>query len=382
MGRGEQDLRARLQQLPGIGVENVRVAPHLVDRPETRLGDRLPVGADRHEDQVVDDVDPTDGVALRHALVGVHLAHLDGRDVAVPGQAGRRLAHRPPPVGRRRGHLDLRRREDEIGLADLPARRIGDGGLRVRPGRLATRRTVVGPRRDGRDLLRAQRDIALVVLDTDVLFDIPGRHHVGLADAAGAVLHGPRPWTRLLVGEERHRSHRLGAMALLATPLEDRRDVRGVGHPVLGPLGSERRRSEHHRGADGRRGPKHGPRFPRDRHRHHESLLNRTPKTRRGTTERLHPNRAADGFQRNPARRPRSRPSTARNAGDSGSTGVSGAHRGYSPLTMRVKSMCEPTRPCTPTCRATSRPSRSMFAARARMLSFAVGRSALGRAGE
>ena len=268
---GKRDLRARLQQLAGVGVEDVGVAPHLVDGPEAGLLDRPPVGADGQHDEVVDDVEPADGVALGRSLVGAQLAHLDGRDVAVPGEAGLRLAHRPPPVGGRRRHLDLRGPDHEVGLADLPARRVDDAGDGRPVDGLAARGAVVDPRRDARDLLGAQRDVALVVLDADVLLDVPGRHHVGLADPPGAVLDGPRPGPHVLVGQQRHRRHRLGLVAVLAAPLEDGRDVAVVGDVGLVPGPGGGRRGGHGDGGGAQAGRE--PASPKARCRHQDGLL-------------------------------------------------------------------------------------------------------------
>ena len=78
-----------------------------------------------------------------------------------------------------------------------------------------------------RDLLRGQRQVALEPLDADVLLDVPGRHDVLVAPQPGPILHGARPRTRVLVGDQRHRRHRVGAVAALAAPLQDRRDVLG-----------------------------------------------------------------------------------------------------------------------------------------------------------
>ena len=230
----EEDLRPGPQQLAGVGVELVRVAPDLVDRPEAvvRVGD--PVRSDRDDDQVVDDVEPADRVALRYALEVAHLPHLDRRDVAVFRQAGVDLAHRAPPVGGGRGNLDGRRLQNEVRRAELPIGHRGDRLLGGRVGDLTARGAVVGPLGDLRDLLVRQGDVALVLLNADVALDVPGRHHVGLADAAGPVLHGPRPGACILVAEERHRGDRLGAVAVLTAPLENRGDVLCVGHGVLG----------------------------------------------------------------------------------------------------------------------------------------------------
>ena len=102
---------------------------------------------------------------------------------------------------------------------------FGKTGGRRQVGGIAARRAGVGPRGDRRDLGVAQRRVVLELLDAHVALDVPGRH-----DAVGhARLDGPRPRPHVLVGHQRHRRVGAGPMARLARPLENRRDVLGVG---------------------------------------------------------------------------------------------------------------------------------------------------------
>ena len=175
MRRREDDVRARAQQQTGLRVEVVRVAPHFVHRPDAllvgggahdprvlvRVGtperlellDRELVGVDDVPHQVVNAPTRTDGVAPARRLDVVDLLHLNGRHVAVFGQAlDGHLPDPPPPVGIGGADLDRRRRDDEVGLADGPDRRVRELEQRRRIGRVAAWRPVVDPRRDGLDL--------------------------------------------------------------------------------------------------------------------------------------------------------------------------------------------------------------------------------------
>ena len=283
--RREDDVRPGAQEQTGLRIEVVGVAPHLVHRPEAllvggrahdlgvlvRVGppelrellDRVLLGMDDVPHQVVDAPPRTDGIASARRLDVVDLLHLDGRHVAVLGQTlDGHLPDRPPPVGVGGADLDRRRRDDQVGLADRPDGRVGELEQRRRVGRVAARRPVVDPRRDGLDLRVAQGGVALVVLDADVLLDVPGRHRVLRVPQAGALPDAPRPGPRVLVGDQRHRGSAVRAVALLAAPLQNRRDVLRPGD-----LGLLRRRGSRESGAEQRRRRAYRP--PPSRPRRH-----------------------------------------------------------------------------------------------------------------
>src|SRR5207249_7587931 len=97
-------------------------------------------------------------------------------------------------------------------------------------GWVPTRRPRVGPLRNRGDLFIAQRRVILVVLDADVLLDVPGWHRAHPVTDGGALLHRARPGSCVLVGEQRHRRDLTGPMAVLAAALQNRREVFGEGY--------------------------------------------------------------------------------------------------------------------------------------------------------
>jgi hypothetical protein len=114
---------------------------------------------------------------------------------------------------------------DEIGCADVPFLVARKDGGRRQIGGIAARRTGVRPRGNRRDLGVGERRVVLELLDADVALDVPGRHDA-VHDAG---LDGARPRPHVLVGHERHRRVGPGPMTRLTRPLNDRRDVPGVG---------------------------------------------------------------------------------------------------------------------------------------------------------
>ena len=119
-------------------------------------------------------------------------------------------------------------------------------------GRIAARRTRVGPLADHRDFFVAQRRIVLVFLNADVLFHVPRRHHAGVRPNSRALLDGTGPRPHFFVRRERHRSDTVGTMAILTAALKNGGDVFGIGWP-RGCLRADADTGEHHEcGCDAR----------------------------------------------------------------------------------------------------------------------------------
>ncbi len=239
-----------LQEASRPRIERVRVAADLMDRP--RRVDALATALVGAPDHVVDHVAAADGRAAA-AVLGhvVEFLDLERRHVAIFGQAGRRGLNLAPPVGRVGLHRDLLHLHDQVGRADRPG-----GGILVllrrrHVGRVAARSTGVRPLRDRGDLCRAERRIVLVLLDADVLLDVPRRHHAGLGPDAGPRLDGARPGAHLVVGLKRHRRHAVPAMAVLTAALKNRCDVFGIGDRLRQVLSGYRRRHEQQEEPDG-----------------------------------------------------------------------------------------------------------------------------------
>jgi len=200
-------------------------------------------------------------VALAHGLASrlvaevVGLANLHRLHVTVfrNGKLGRREF--APPVRRVGLHGDLGALDDQVRLARMPRGAVLEHARHRHVLHVAARRAGIGPLRDLRDFCIAQRWIVLVVLNADVLFDVPRRHRALLVANRGARLHRARPRPRVLVGEERHRGHLAGPMAVLAAALQNRRDVPGKRDSVArlrrrrcgsGLLSAHRRREHRH----------------------------------------------------------------------------------------------------------------------------------------
>jgi hypothetical protein len=197
-----------------------------VDRPAAADAERADAGHLDGHDRVMEDEEPADrrGPA-RDVLRVVDFLDLDRRHIAILGQAGLAEAGAAPPIRADRLHAHLGRDDDEIGRADGPALGIRDGERLRQIGGIAARRATVDPRRDLGDVVVAQREVVLVMLDADVLLDVPRRHRALTAADRRAALDRRRVRARVLVGQERHRRQRVGPMAVLTAALQDRRDV-------------------------------------------------------------------------------------------------------------------------------------------------------------
>ena len=106
---------------------------------------------------------------------GVARLALDRLDIAIFGEAGVHVVA-APPVGRFGRHDVLRRRDDDVGLADVPAIRVVELARLRHIGGVAHRRARVDPLDDLLDLVVAQRWIVLEALNADVRIDAPRRH--------------------------------------------------------------------------------------------------------------------------------------------------------------------------------------------------------------
>jgi hypothetical protein len=127
-----------------------------------------------------------------------------------------------PHVGTGGGHhMRLRDFDNQIRLPDVPHIVIGKRAGRRHVGHVALLCALVDPGGNRRDLLLGERRIVLELLKADVALHVPGRHQprrrLGLDRA--------RVGARVFVGYERHRRVRVGAMAILAGALQNRRDV-------------------------------------------------------------------------------------------------------------------------------------------------------------
>ena len=225
---GEGERRTGGQQASGLVGEDVGVAAHLVDRPR---GGGL-IGPAHHFAfvvHVVEHVASADGARGATARDVVQLAHFHRRHVAVFGETGRDVTHIAPPVGPGGRHQHLLRAQHQIGRADGPDVGCGHGLGRRQVGHVAERSAGIGPRGNGGNLLFRERRIALEALDADLALDEPRRHDAGAGPHAGAPLDRARPGAHVLIGHERHRRHAFGGVAVLATALQDRRDVLGEG---------------------------------------------------------------------------------------------------------------------------------------------------------
>ena len=153
-------------------------------------------------------------------------AHLHGADPARLGQRDLRERLEPHVLSVGRHGVGLRL-EDQVRRSEL-FRELPAVVLRPLFGRrhvlrVAQRRARVHPPRDQFDLVIAQRDVVLKVLDADRLIQMPRRH--GAPDYA--LLDGLHPGPRFFIGHQRHGSHLSGAVAGLALFLKDGRDVLG-----------------------------------------------------------------------------------------------------------------------------------------------------------
>jgi hypothetical protein len=107
----------------------------------------------------------------------------------------------PPVGGLGLDREDLRHRDDEIRLADVPAVGVVELARRGHVGGVAARRAGGGPGGERLDFTIGQRGVVLELADADGAVHVPGRHLPRL----DALLDRPSPGPRVLVGEERHR---------------------------------------------------------------------------------------------------------------------------------------------------------------------------------
>ncbi len=252
--RVRDDALVGFQQAAGFRRKEVRAASDLVHRPRrVRTAAAVLVG---RPDHVMKDVSSADGRAAGAVLAARHVvdfANLQRGHVAVFGQPRRHALDFAPPVGGVALHEDFLRRHHQIRCANRPRVPIVELPRRRHVLRIALRRAVVRPLGDLGELGLAQRRVVLVLLDADVLFDVPGRHDAGVGADAGALLDRARPRPDLVVRDQRHRRHTVRVVAVLAAALENRRDVAGEGH-VCGRCAqcrprrqTCRRRQYHHR---------------------------------------------------------------------------------------------------------------------------------------
>ncbi len=116
--------------------------------------------------------------------------------------------------------------DDHVGLADVPLVHIAEDTRGRHVCRIAGRRALIDPAGDDPDLGVGQRWIVLELVDADVPVDVPRRHL-----ARGHLLFDrPRPGPGVLVGHQRHRRDRAGAMTVLTGFLQDGRDVLAERH--------------------------------------------------------------------------------------------------------------------------------------------------------
>jgi len=180
----------------------------------------------RSPDHVVDYVPSSHGLpaAVLITFYIINFADLYGRGVPVLLQPEGDALDLTPPVGVVASHQDLLGAHDKVG-PDGPFATVvefPDGG-QVR--RITFRRAIIRPSGDHRDLVVVEGGVLLVLLNADVLLDVPGRHRTGTITDRGALLDPPGEAPRLLVRDERHGSDAHRVVAILATPLQNRRDV-------------------------------------------------------------------------------------------------------------------------------------------------------------
>ena len=237
------DARARLQQPRRLRIEEVGVAADLVHRPVGRLLVEcreqraflvgLAVEHLRAPDHVVEHEASADrGAAGRRLRLDVvDFLDLERRDVAILGQAGRHARNLAPPVRRVALHDEFLGLDDQIRRADRPRVAVG---VDLRP---------AACRPDCRSARRCRptwRSIAISSSLSDGSFWncwMPmffSTYHGGITPAFGpmpvrclmARAHG----RDVFVGRQRHRRDAVGAVAVLAAALQDRRDVLREGH--------------------------------------------------------------------------------------------------------------------------------------------------------
>ena len=146
----------------------------------------------------------------------------------------------------------LRKRHDQVGLAELPA--CAEARQRRQVRRVALDESSLRPAIDGRDRVVAQPAFAREVAEPGVGFP---RRHVA-AGGGGGDLRAVAP--RVLVGKQAEGGGAVLPMARCALPVEDRRDIAREGDRRVGgllrvyPRGGQACQQEH----DERHHPLHG----------------------------------------------------------------------------------------------------------------------------
>ena len=163
-----------------------------------------------------------------------------------------RLDGRPEPLvlrhGRQRVGLGL---DDQVRLTEtireLPAVRIRELHRRWLVRRVAVHSALIHPGDDRLDLLVGKATVVLEALNAHRTVDVVRRHYT----VRDLHLDQRRVSPHLLVGQQRHRRHRVGLMTDLALLLEDRRHVPSVGdfrvlrHEIRRRQGDHGHHSEH-----------------------------------------------------------------------------------------------------------------------------------------
>ena len=227
--RRKDHLRSSPEQPARVRVEDVGVSSHFVHGPSAEPAARSALRDDRHHG-VMEHEEAADRGATFLLPRVIHFLDFDRRDVTILGHAGGRGREHTPPVWADRLHAHGRCVDDEIGRADLPGVGVGPHARRRHIGRAPLRRAAVGPFRDRGDFGVAERDVVLEVLNAQIFFDEPRRHHAALVAQPGALLDGSGKGPHFFIADEGHRRERIGPMAALAAALQNRRDVLGECH--------------------------------------------------------------------------------------------------------------------------------------------------------
>ena len=238
MHRIGNDISARTQQPAGVLVEDVRIAAHLVYRPGcdgvvNALAAVVDFGG--APDHVVENVASAHGLPAGARLIVdvVDFDDLNRLDVAFLVERYGNAVDFAPPV-RGAGELGHRiGRHDQVGLARGPLDAVVEYQRLGRVDRVALGRAGLGPDGNRLDFGVVQRRIVLVILDADVLFHVPRRHGAGAVADAGLVFDQAGERSDLFISDERHGADAADAVAILATPLQDRFDVLVESNLVL-----------------------------------------------------------------------------------------------------------------------------------------------------
>ena len=213
----EVDLGAGLDQASRIARENIRILAHrILVQEET---DRVVFGV----------LYQIGGAVVDHVVARIRLG-LQGLNIDVLSEPRVDVDIIVFVTALGLQQVRPRHGDNHVRLADVPPVEIRKlpGARQVRG--IAFRRALIHPSRNGRDLRVVERWIVLEFIDADVPVDVP-RWHLPLDHL---FLDRPRPGPGVLIGQQRHGSDRARAMAVLAFPLEDRRDVFVKGDSGIG----------------------------------------------------------------------------------------------------------------------------------------------------